>query len=211
MGAVRALRCGDVPWRCRAAGIDKGAHGPIFVPPAHGQEWLYEHHHGTGLKFRPSRIRRHMSCPARAGIGRVFNGRICHTGKFPPPRPGSRPPRRPVHLHVGGAKANALVKTVVVTAFGKESGGEMRNLALPFDPDRTLPEEPPSPRSWCWASMLPEPLGTSHAPSRSTEKKWPGGHRTTTNRPNAFSSKRAPSSIPDEEGRQRAAERLQLV
>ncbi len=48
---------------------------------------------------------------------------------------------RKVTMHVEGAKSNALVKALVVTADGKESGGEMTSQTLPFDQEVTLPAD----------------------------------------------------------------------
>ncbi|MFB9165037.1 hypothetical protein [Arthrobacter psychrochitiniphilus] len=46
---------------------------------------------------------------------------------------------RTVTMHVEGAKSDALVKALVVTDDGKESGGEMTSQKLPFDQEVTLP------------------------------------------------------------------------
>lgn len=48
---------------------------------------------------------------------------------------------RKVAMHVEGAQSGALVKSLVVTADGKESGGEMTTQALPFDQEVSLPAE----------------------------------------------------------------------
>ncbi len=48
---------------------------------------------------------------------------------------------RLVSLHVEGARASALVKTLVVTADGKENGAGMRDVELPFDEELTLPAD----------------------------------------------------------------------
>ena len=49
------------------------------------------------------------------------------------------PVGRKVVLHVEGAKSDALVKALVITADGKESGGEMTTQTLPFNQELTLP------------------------------------------------------------------------
>ncbi|UIK87628.1 hypothetical protein [Arthrobacter polaris] len=49
------------------------------------------------------------------------------------------PVGRKVLLHVEGAKSDALVKALVITADGKESGGEMTTQTLPFNQELTLP------------------------------------------------------------------------
>ncbi|MDO5752491.1 hypothetical protein [Arthrobacter sp.] len=51
------------------------------------------------------------------------------------------PAERKVTLHVEGAKSDALVKALVVTADGKESGGEMKTEQLPFNQELTLPAD----------------------------------------------------------------------
>lgn len=48
---------------------------------------------------------------------------------------------RKVTLEVKGAKSNALVKTLVITHDGKETGGKMVKEALPFTKDLTLPAD----------------------------------------------------------------------
>lgn len=42
-------------------------------------------------------------------------------------------------LSVTGAKDSALVKTLVISSDGKESGGEMKQQALPFTQELTIP------------------------------------------------------------------------
>ena len=49
--------------------------------------------------------------------------------------------KRKVTMHVEGAQSGALVKSLVVTADGLESGGEMTTQALPFDQEVSLPAE----------------------------------------------------------------------
>lgn len=46
---------------------------------------------------------------------------------------------RQVTMHVEGAQSEALVKALVVTGGGKETGGEMTSQTLPFDQQVTLP------------------------------------------------------------------------
>ncbi|MCY0905298.1 hypothetical protein [Arthrobacter sp. H14-L1] len=57
------------------------------------------------------------------------------------PTPSTVPVGRLVSLHVEGAHANALVKTLVVTGDGKENGGDMQDVKLPFDQELTLPAD----------------------------------------------------------------------
>lgn len=46
---------------------------------------------------------------------------------------------RTVTMHVEGAQSEALVKALVVTDDGKETGGDMTSQTLPFDQEVTLP------------------------------------------------------------------------
>lgn len=46
---------------------------------------------------------------------------------------------RKVTMHVEGAQSEALVKALIITDDGKETGGEMTTQTLPFDHEVTLP------------------------------------------------------------------------
>lgn len=53
----------------------------------------------------------------------------------------SAPAGRKVTLQVKGAKSDGVVKALVITADGKESGGEMKPEKLPFSQELTLPTD----------------------------------------------------------------------
>ena len=48
---------------------------------------------------------------------------------------------RTVTMHVNGAQNSALVKAIVVTGNGKESGGEMQQRSLPYTQEVSLPAD----------------------------------------------------------------------